>query len=161
MTRLAPPLDNVPYNEVRPSGTGLYYLDSHYSAYRMGRLDREVKALIDSGTPVTVDHLKNIQANANLLDAELVLPTLLAIMSQVPVPSPSPMAQALDVLSDWDYNANTGIAEGWDAGDDPVTDDRTDRRRSSQRGRRNGFCHVALHAGAEHHQRHVDGLWPG
>ncbi|MEE4217603.1 MAG: penicillin acylase family protein [Xanthomonadales bacterium] len=113
-------LDNVPYNEVRPSGTGLYYLDSHYSAYRMGRVDREVKALIDSGTPVTVDHLKNIQANVNLPDAELVLPTLLAIMSQVPVPNPSPMAQALDVLSDWDYKANTGIAEGWDAGDDPV-----------------------------------------
>jgi len=113
-------LDNVPYNELRPSGTGLYYLSSHYVAYRMGRVDREIKALIDSGTPITPDDFKNIQANVNLLDAELVLPTLMGIMSQVPVPPGSPMAQALDVLSSWDYSAHTGIAEGWDAGDDPM-----------------------------------------
>ena len=37
-------LDNVPYNEVRPGGNGLYYLGSHYAAYRMGRVDREIKA---------------------------------------------------------------------------------------------------------------------
>jgi len=113
-------LDNVPYNEVRPSGTGLYYLDSNYAAYRMGRVDREIKGLIDSGTKITVDDFKRIQANVNLLDAELVLPTVLGIMSQVPVPPGSPMAQALDVLSTWDYSAHTGIAEGWDAGADPV-----------------------------------------
>jgi len=29
------------------------------------------------------------------------------------------MAQALDVLSTWDYSTHTGIAEGWDARDDP------------------------------------------
>jgi len=114
-------LDNVPYNEVRPSGTGLYYLNPYYSSYRMGRVDREIKALIDSGTPITAEHFKEIQANVDLLDAELVLPTLLAIMSQVPVPDGSPMAQALDVLSTWDYSTHTGIAEGWDAGDDPLT----------------------------------------
>jgi len=113
-------LDNVPYNEVRPNGTGLYYLNSHYVAYRMGRVDREIKALVDSGTPITTDHFKAIQANVNMLDAELVLPTLMGIMSAVPVPPGSAMAQALDVLSTWDYSANTGIAEGWDAGDDPV-----------------------------------------
>ncbi len=113
-------LDNVPYNEVRPSGTGLYYLDSYYAAYRMGRVDREVKALIDAGTPITVDDFKDLQANVDLLDAELVLPTVMGIMSLVPVPPDSPMAQALDVLSTWDYSTHTGIAEGWDAGDDPV-----------------------------------------
>lgn len=126
-------LDNVPYNEVRPSGTGLYYLDSHYSAYRMGRVDREIKALIDSGTKITVDDFKRIQANVNLLDAELVLPTVLGIMSQVPVPPNTPMAQALEVLSTWDYSAHTGIAEGWDAGDDPdfAVDPDMDERRNS------------------------------
>jgi len=112
-------LDNVPYNEVRPNGNGLYYLSSHYRAYRMGRVDREIKALIESGTPITTGDFKRIQANVNLLDAELVLPTLMGIMSQVPVPPGSGMAQALDVLSTWDYSAHTGIAEGWDAGDDP------------------------------------------
>ena len=112
-------LDNVPYNQVRPNGNGLYYLNSHYAAYRMGRVDREVRKLIDAGTKITPDDFKRIQANVNLLDAELVLPTLLGIMSQVPVPTTSPMAQALNVLSTWDYSAHTGIAEGWDAGDDP------------------------------------------
>ena len=113
-------LDNVPYNEVRPNGNGLYYLGSHYAAYRMGRVDREIKALVDSGTPITVDDFKAVQANVDLLDAELVLPTLMGIMSQVPVAPGTPMAQALDVLSTWDYSSNTGIAEGWDAGDDPT-----------------------------------------
>ena len=113
-------LDNVPYNEVRPNGNGLYYLNAGYAAYRMGRVDREVRKLIDSGTPITPDDFKRIQANVNLLDAELVLPTLLGIMAQVPVPPGSPMAQALDVLSTWDYSAHTGITEGWDAGDDPL-----------------------------------------
>jgi penicillin amidase len=31
------------------------------------------------------------------------------------------MAQALNVLSTWDYSGPTGLAEGWDAGDDPGT----------------------------------------
>jgi len=113
-------LDNVPYNEVRPAGTGLYYLGSHYASYRMGRVDREIKAKIESGVPISMDDFKALQANVNLMDAELVLPTLLGIMSQVPVPPGSPISQALDVLSTWDYSTHTGIAEGWDAGDDPA-----------------------------------------
>jgi penicillin amidase len=86
----------------------------------MGRLDREIKALIDAGQPITIDDMKRIQGNVEMLDAELVLPALMAIMSQVPVPPGSPMAQALDILSTWDYSAPTGIAEGYDAGDDPM-----------------------------------------
>jgi len=112
-------LDNNPVNQVRPSGAGLFYLNSHYAAYRMGRVDREIKAMIESGGPVSVEDFEALQANVELLDAELVLPNLLGIMSQVPVPSGSPMAQALDVLSTWDYSAHTGLAEGWDAGGDP------------------------------------------
>jgi penicillin amidase len=54
-----------------------------------------------------------------LLDAELTLPTLLAQFNGVEPPPGSSMAQALDVLSTWDYSAPTGLAEGWDAGDDP------------------------------------------
>ncbi len=65
---------------------------------------------------ITLDDMKALQANVELLDAELMLPTLLGIMSQVPVPPGSPMAQALDVLSTWDYSTHTGLAEGWDAG---------------------------------------------
>ncbi len=127
-------LDNVPYNQVRPNGNGLYYLNSHYAAYRMGRVDREVRKLIDAGTKITLDDFKRIQGNVNLMDAELVLPTLLNIMSQVPVPTTSPIAQALNVLKTWDYSTPTGIAEGWDAGDDPdyaVEPDEAERRNSA------------------------------
>jgi len=106
-------LDNDPVNQVRPNGTGLYYLNSHYVAYRMGRVDREIKAKIESGERITVEDFEDLQGNVNLLDAELVLPTLMAIMSQVPVPPGSPMAQALDVLSTWDFSAHTGIADGY------------------------------------------------
>jgi penicillin amidase len=113
-------LDNVAFNEVRPSGAGLLYLNSHYASYRMGRVDRVIKASIESEEKVGKEVFEDLQANVELLDAELVLPQLLAIMSQVPVPPGSPMAQALEVLSGWDYSAHTGIAEGYDAGGDPL-----------------------------------------
>jgi penicillin amidase len=113
-------LDNNPVNQVRAGGTGLYYLNAGYASYRMGRVDREIKAMIESGDPISVEDFERLQANVKLLDAELVLPTVLAIMAQVPVPPGTPMAQALDVLSSWDYSTHTGISEGWDAGDDPL-----------------------------------------
>jgi penicillin amidase len=112
-------LDNDPLNQVRAGGTGLYYLNSHYVAYRMGRVDRVIKGMIDNDQPISYDHFADLQANVNMLDAELVLPTLMGIMSQVPVEPGSTMAQALDVLSTWDFSAHTGIEEGWDAGSDP------------------------------------------
>lgn len=114
-------LDNDPLNQVRPGFNGIYYLNAGYAAYRMGRVDREVKALVDSGEGITVEDFINVQANARLLDAELILPTLLAQFNGVELPVGSPLAQAIDVLSTWDYSTPTGIDEGWDAGDDPLT----------------------------------------
>ena len=113
-------LDNVPFNQVRPNGNGLYYLSPYYWSYRMGRMDRELQGMVSSDSPISTDQMKDLQADVRMLDAELVLPVVLQIMSQVPVPPDSPMTQALKVLSTWDYTANTGLAEGWDAGDDPV-----------------------------------------
>jgi penicillin amidase len=111
-------LDNNPLNQLRPGGNGIYYLNPGYAAYRMGRVDREIKAMVAEGD-VSVQDFIDLQANVNLLDAELVLPTLLAQFQGLELPPASPMAQALDVLSTWDYSAPTGLAEGWDAGDDP------------------------------------------
>ncbi len=114
-------LDNNPLNQLRPGGNGIYYLNNVYADFRQGRVDRVLKGLVESDTPVTMEHMKELQGNTQMVDAELTLPTLLGIMSQVPVPPDSLMAQALDVLSTWDYSAPTGLAEGWDAGDDPNT----------------------------------------
>ncbi|NND57303.1 MAG: penicillin acylase family protein [Xanthomonadales bacterium] len=113
-------LDNNPLNQLRPGGNGIYYLNPGYADYRQGRVDRVLKELVESGEPVTAQDMMDLQANVELLDAELTLPTLLGIMSQVPVAPGSMMAQALDVLSTWDYSSPTGLAEGWDAGDDPT-----------------------------------------
>ena len=112
-------LDNNPLNQLRPGGNGIHYLNPGYAAYRMGRVDREIKALVDAGG-VTVEDFIDLQANVNLLDAELILPTLLAQFNPMTLPAGSPMAQAIDVLSTWDYSTPTGLAEGWDAGDNPT-----------------------------------------
>jgi penicillin amidase len=127
-------LDNNPLNQLRPGGNGIYYLNQGYDNYRMGRVDRELKAMVESGVPVTAQDMMDLQANVQLLDAELTLPTLLAQFNGVDLPPGSPMAQALDVLSTWDYSTPTGLAEGWDAGDDPgmaVEPDNTEVRNSA------------------------------
>jgi penicillin amidase len=127
-------LDGNPWNQVRPGGNGIYYLNYYYADYRQGRADRVMKSLTEQDKPVTVQDLMDLQANTQMLDAELTLPTLLQVMSQVPVPPDSMMEQALGVLSTWDYSAPTGLAEGWDAGDDPnmaIEPDETEIRNSA------------------------------
>lgn len=126
-------LDNNPLNQLRPGGNGIYYLNPGYAAYRMGRVDREIKAMVAAGD-ITVEDFIDLQGNVNLMDAELVLPTLLAQFPPGSAPAGSPMAQALDVLSTWDYSTPTGLAEGWDAGDNPtmaVTPGQTEVRNSA------------------------------
>ncbi len=116
-------LDNNPLNQLRPSdvpgAAGIYYLNNGYADYRMGRIDRVLQDLLASDAPVTIDDMMDLQANDEILDPELILPTLLAVVQGVDVPPGSAMSAAVDVLSTWDYSTPTGLAEGWDAGDDP------------------------------------------
>jgi penicillin amidase len=127
-------LDNNPFNQLRPDGNGLYYLNFGYSDLRVGRIDRVLQELVASGDPVTAADMMALQANNQPLDAELILPTLLGVMSQVTMVPGSPMAQAVELLSGWDYSTPTGIAEGWDPGDDPdlaVEPDALEKRNSA------------------------------
>ncbi|MDX1556911.1 MAG: penicillin acylase family protein, partial [Xanthomonadales bacterium] len=119
-------LDNNPLNQLRPAdppgSNGIYYLNNGYADYRQGRVDRVLQALTAAdAAPVTLQDMMDLQGNDEILDPELILPTLLGIVQGVDVPPSSAMAQAIDVLSTWDYSTPTGIAEGWDAGDSPVT----------------------------------------
>ncbi|MCB1560440.1 MAG: penicillin acylase family protein [Xanthomonadales bacterium] len=110
-------LDNNALNQVRPAG-GLYYLAPGYSAYRMGRIDRELQALIDRGN-ITVTDMMALQANNQLMDAELVTPHLVAAFDNAPAcaaATDSRVAEAIDYLRDWDFSTPTGIVEGWDPG---------------------------------------------
>lgn len=116
-------LDNNPLNQLRPSDVpgagGIYYLNNGYADYRMGRIDRVLQGLLASDAPVTIEDMMELQANNQILDPELILPTLLNVVQGFDVPPGSPMAVAVDVMTTWDYSTPTGLAEGWDAGDDP------------------------------------------
>lgn len=124
-------LDNNPLNQVRPGG-GLYYLDvGGASAYRMGRIDREIQRLLASGSGITANQMKALQANNQLLDAELVLPYLIAAHKAGEEPGAwAPLAalatspritEAMQRLEQWDYSTPTGIQQGFDPGDNYVS----------------------------------------
>ncbi|MEM9303537.1 MAG: penicillin acylase family protein [Pseudomonadota bacterium] len=121
-------LDNNPLNQLRPGG-GLYYsAQGAFSAYRQGRIDRLLQDAIAEG-PVTVDQMKAFQGNAQMLDAELVLPHLLNAFQRASMPDAWPgLAQfaanpaiqgSIGVLAGWDFSTPTGIPQGYDPGDDP------------------------------------------
>jgi len=119
-------LDNNVLNEQRAGG-GIYYLSPGYSSYRMGRVDRELQRLIARGG-ITVEDMKALQANTQSLDAELVLPHLLAAYDRSAAGGTSCSAtlardtrlqEAVSLLRGWDFSSPTGIREGYDRGDDP------------------------------------------
>lgn len=123
-------LDNNPLNQLRPGG-GLYYLDwGGASSLRMGRIDREIQAFKTAGHKITADDMRALQANTKALDAELVLPYLLAAYDHAKADgAPAALAQiaasanvvaAIERLRAWDYSTPTGIAQGYDAGDNPL-----------------------------------------
>ncbi|MDX1569077.1 MAG: penicillin acylase family protein [Xanthomonadales bacterium] len=121
-------LDNNTLNQVRPGG-GLYYISQgYYSSYRMGRIDRELQDAIAQG-PVSVDQVKALQANNQMLDAELVLPHLLNAFDRATASDAWPgIAQfaadprvqtSMGLFATWDFSTPTGIPEGYDPGENP------------------------------------------
>jgi penicillin amidase len=120
-------LDNNALNQVRAGGGLLYYAPGH-SAYRMGRIDRELQELVERGD-ITVADMAKLQANNQLLDAELMLPHLLAAWERAQsapagscaadLAADARVGDAFDFLETWDYSTPTGIREGYDAGDNP------------------------------------------
>lgn len=112
--------DNNPLNQQRAGG-GIYYLAPGGSPFRMGRIDREMQSLVARGG-ITVQDMTTLQANTQLLDAELVLPHLLQAFDNrpaCPVANDAKVAEAIDYLRGWDLSHPTGIQAGYDAGDNP------------------------------------------
>ncbi len=120
-------LDNNPLNQLRPGG-GLYYLSPGYSELRIGRIAERMDAALADGV-VTLDEMKEIQANNQLLDAELLVPFILeafghatsagAAPELAPLAADPAVAEAAMRLADWDFSTPTGIPQGYDPGDDP------------------------------------------
>lgn len=123
-------LDNNPLNQLRPGANGIFYLGPRYAALRMGRIDRELEDLIASGQPITVDDIKALQANNQLLDAELVVPYLLEAFENAVAGDAWPglaqfaldpgIQEAIGRLADWDFSTPTGIPEGFGPGGNPA-----------------------------------------
>ncbi len=121
-------VDNNPLNQLRPGG-GLYYLSPGYADFRVGRIARLMEALLADGHQATADDLKAIQANNQLLDAELTAPFVVAAFANAADPgAPAELqalaadpgiAEAVTRLMAWNYSTPTGIAAGYDPGDDP------------------------------------------
>jgi penicillin amidase len=121
-------LDNNPLNQLRPGG-GLYYLNPGYADLRIGRIGRLIEALLDDGNRANPDDLMAMQANNQLLDAELVAPFVVAAFANAAdIRAPAELqqlaqdpgvAEAVTRLMAWDYSTPTGIAAGYDPGDDP------------------------------------------
>jgi penicillin amidase len=121
-------LDGNPLNQIRPGGNGLYYLNTNYADLRMGRLDRELHDLVERGN-VTIDDMKALQANNELLDAELLLPFLLQAFENAGAEDAWPglaaiaadprVQEAMGRLAAWDFSTPTGLAGGFDPGGDP------------------------------------------
>ncbi|NDY94506.1 penicillin acylase family protein [Wenzhouxiangella limi] len=121
-------LDGNPLNQLRPGGNGIYYLNTSYADLRMGRIDRELQDLVARGN-VSIDDMKALQANNELLDAELLLPFLLQAFENATADEAWPgltelaaderIQEAMGRLADWDFSSPTGLAGGFDPGGDP------------------------------------------
>lgn len=123
-------LDNNALNQLRPGGQGIYYLSPRYVSLRMGRVDRAIQDMIASGDPISVADIKTLQANNQLLDAEIVVPFLLEAFENATAEGAWPgiaqfaadprIQEAMGRLAAWDFSTPTGIQEGFDPGDNPL-----------------------------------------
>jgi len=123
-------LDNNALNQLRPGGNGIYYLAPDYSSLRIGQIDRQVQDLIARDAPITPADIKVLQANNQLLDAELIVPYVLEAFENAAAEGAWPglaqfaadpgVQEAIGRLAEWDFSTPTGIQEGFDPGDNPL-----------------------------------------
>ncbi len=130
-------LDNNPLNQIRPGG-GLYYLNPGYADFRQGRVDRVLQTLVAEGN-VSMQDMIDLQANNQLLDAELIVPFILEFYEPIRLTRlladfdctpplsgvllfacDDQLAAAIEFLAGWDFSTPTGIQAGFDPGDDPA-----------------------------------------
>jgi len=121
-------LDNNAFNQTRPGG-GIYYLNARYADFRMGRVDRLIRAKLDANVKVSLADMREWQANSQPLDAELLRPTLLTAFDRAGASGTWPQLAALGAdpavveavtrIRGWNLSTPTGIREGYDPGDNP------------------------------------------
>jgi penicillin G amidase len=118
-------LDNDPLNQFRPTG-GIYYLNPSYDGFRGGRITEMIRAELGRDGSLSFDEMQAMQADVSLIDAEVLVPHLLAAFDRAggsATPELSALAadprvaEAIERLRAWDHTTPTGIPEGYDAAD--------------------------------------------
>lgn len=118
-------LDNDPLNQFRPTG-GIYYLNVGYDGFRAGRITEMIRGALDRGRKLTVQDVKDQQADVTLLDAEFFAPYLTAALARARssgtpalrgLATDPRMAEAVGRITRWDRTTPTGIPDGYDASD--------------------------------------------
>ncbi len=123
-------LDNDVLNQFRDSG-GVFYLNPGYaSGFRAGSITERVRrALSEGDQKLSVEEMADIQADVGLLDAGFFAPLIIEAYHDGQAPGADPalaavadprLADAIERLESWahlDYQAKTGIPEGYDSED--------------------------------------------
>jgi len=114
---------------LRRSGGGILYFAPGYDSLRQGRIDRVLASLVARGN-VTLEEMGQLQSNNQFLDAELNLRYLLTAADNAALPSAwadlralgadPRVSEAIFRLRSWNFSSPTGIAEGYDPGDNPL-----------------------------------------
>jgi penicillin G amidase len=120
-------LGNNPLGRLRPGGKGIYYLGYAFDfGTRAGRITEMLRARLAHGRVDRAD-MAAIQADATMLDAEVLAPYLVRAFDNAGAGGAPAALQALAAdpriveaigrLRHWRFNAPTGIATGYDAAD--------------------------------------------
>ncbi len=123
--------DNLSWNQFRPGFNGVLYLSSGYATgYRQGRLQRLFNDILAGGGKLSLAESIAIQANNQLLDAEILSPYLLNAYANATAPGAAAelaaigadprVGEAISRIAAWDFSTPTGIDQGFDPGDNPL-----------------------------------------
>ncbi len=123
-------LDNNSWNQFRAGFNGVLYLSAGYaSGERLGSIQRQFDTLLAGTDTLSVSESIAVQANNQMLDAEVLSPYLLTAYANAVAPGADPLLQAIVAdprigdaigrLGAWDFSTPTGIQEGYDPFDIP------------------------------------------
>ncbi|MDW8130948.1 MAG: penicillin acylase family protein [Bryobacterales bacterium] len=122
-------LGNDPLARRRATG-GVYYLSPGYDGgFRARRIAGLIRDMVRRGERMTLGVMAGIQANHQMLDAEVFVPHIVAAWERAQredagetlraLARDREVAEAVARLRVWDFSTPTGIREGFDPGDDP------------------------------------------
>lgn len=122
-------IDNDPINQLRPDG-GIFYLGYQYAGIRAAKIQQQLGAMLSDDGFISLDEIRQVQSNSQMLDAEALLSFLLDAYTNATSGGADPqlaalatdprVSEAIGRLANWDFSTPTGLQAGYDQGDDPT-----------------------------------------